>query len=69
MNRKLEICPCCMEKHEEQIIKMMDSTIFKGVSVEYEAQYHYCKLADEYFEDEQLKHRTYTNVDDFKKSN
>ena len=52
MNRKLEICPCCMEKHEVEIINTIDKTLFKGVSVEYEAQYHYCKLADELFADE-----------------
>ena len=43
MNR----CPCCMEEHEVRIINVVQHNEFKGVSVGYEAEYHYCDRADE----------------------
>ena len=49
----MKICPCCMEEHEVQTVIVMDSNIFKGVPVEYKAEYYYCDQADEYYADEQ----------------
>ena len=46
------ICPCCMEKHEPRIIHRKESNIFKDTVVEYYAQYSYCELSEETFEDE-----------------
>ena len=46
------ICPCCMEKHEPRIIHRKESNIFKDTVVEYDAQYSYCELSEETFEDE-----------------
>ena len=46
------ICPCCMEKHDVKTIKIKESTIFKGVPVEYDAYYTYCEVADETYADE-----------------
>ena len=34
-----EICLCCMEKHEPKIIVVRENNIFKGVEVEYDAEY------------------------------
>ena len=36
MNNTSYICPCCMENHDKKIIKIKESNIFKGVSVDYE---------------------------------
>ena len=46
------ICPCCMQAHDVEIIRVAEHNIFKGQKVEYEAAYMYCDHADEYFEDE-----------------
>jgi len=46
------ICPCCMEKHDIKIIRRKEKNLFKDVIVEYDAQYSYCELTEETFEDE-----------------
>ena len=48
-----KLCLCCMEEHAVQVITVKESNIFKGVPVEYEAEYHYCDRADETYADEQ----------------
>ena len=53
MNNTSYICPCCMENHDKKIIKIKESNIFKGVSVDYEAEYTFCSVADETYADEQ----------------
>ena len=47
------LCPCCMEKHTVQIIRVREHNIFKNEPVEYNAEYHYCDKAGEAFADEQ----------------
>ena len=53
MNKQVKICPCCMEEHAIKTITITEITDFKGVSVQYEAQYTYCEISDETYEDEQ----------------
>ena len=48
----MKICPCCMEEHEMQMITIQEKNVFKGVPVEYDAEYHYCDRADETYADE-----------------
>ena len=48
----MKICPCCMEEHEMQMITVQEKNVFKGVPVEYDAEYHYCNRADETYADE-----------------
>lgn len=48
----MNICPCCMEEHEVPMITVQEKNVFKGVPVEYEAEYHYCDHADETYADE-----------------
>ena len=48
----MKICPCCMEEHEVKIITIQEQNVFKGVTVEYDAEYHYCDRADETYADE-----------------
>ena len=49
----MKICPCCMEEHEVKIITIQEKNVFKGIPVEYYAEYHYCSQADEIYADEQ----------------
>ncbi len=41
------ICPCCMKDHNVQKIIIAEKNVFKGVPVEYNAEYFYCDRADE----------------------
>ena len=47
------LCPCCMEIHDVQTILVSENNIFKGVSVEYNAEYFHCDLADEIYAGEE----------------
>ena len=47
------LCACCMEEHDVKTIMIRESNIFKGVPVEYDAEYFYCDRADETYADEQ----------------
>ncbi|MCD8348018.1 MAG: DUF4065 domain-containing protein [Lachnospiraceae bacterium] len=47
-----KLCLCCMEEHEVQRVTIVENNIFKGVSVEYSAEYFYCDSADELYADE-----------------
>ncbi|MBE5871921.1 MAG: DUF4065 domain-containing protein [Lachnospiraceae bacterium] len=47
------ICSCCMEEHEVKTVLVMDQATFKNSTVEYEASYFYCELAEELYMDEQ----------------
>ena len=47
-----KLCPCCMEEHDVQYVKTTANNIFKGVTVEYPAEYLYCDKADEMYEEE-----------------
>jgi len=53
MKIKKQICPCCMEEHIPQLIKAKEECLFKGVLVEYTAEYYYCENADETYADEE----------------
>ena len=44
-----------MEEHEMQIITVVQHNEFKGVSVDYDAEYCYCDRADETYADEYKK--------------
>lgn len=47
------LCSCCMEEHEVKTVLIMDQATFKNSSVEYEASYLFCDLANELYMDEQ----------------
>ena len=36
-----KLCPCCMEEHEVQTVVVRENNVFKGVPVEYDAEYFY----------------------------
>lgn len=48
----MKICPCCMEEHKVQMITVQEKNVFKGVPLEYDAEYYYCDRADETYADE-----------------
>lgn len=47
------ICSCCMEEHEVKTVLVMDQATFKNSTVDYEASYFFCELAEELYMDEQ----------------
>ena len=47
------ICSCCMEEHEVKTVLVMDQAMFKNSTVDYEASYFFCELAEELYMDEQ----------------
>ena len=53
MNTEKKLCTCCMEEHDVKTVLIHESNIFKGVPVDYDAEYFYCDRADETFADEQ----------------
>lgn len=46
------LCPCCMENHTLNIIRVSEHNIFKNISVDYNAEYFYCAKANETYADE-----------------
>lgn len=48
-----KICSCCMEEHEVKTVLIMEQATFKNSTVEYEASYFFCELAEELYMDEQ----------------
>ena len=46
------VCPCCMEEHEVKTVLVNEQALFKDVSVNYEAVYSFCDVAEELFMDE-----------------
>lgn len=46
------LCPCCMEEHDVQRVTTVESNVFKGMPIEYNAEYYYCDQADEAYADE-----------------
>lgn len=58
MNMKIiksekKICSCCMEEHEVKTVLVMEQATFKNSTVDYEASYFFCELAEELYMDEQ----------------
>lgn len=53
INTERRLCTCCMEEHDVKTVMVREKNVFKGVSVEYDAEYFYCDRADETYADEQ----------------
>lgn len=47
------ICSCCMEEHEVKTVLVREQAMFKNCTVQYEASYMFCELAEELYVDEQ----------------
>ena len=52
INTQQKICPCCMEQHDVQTVTIRENNVFKGVSVEYKAEYNFCDKANEFYAEE-----------------
>lgn len=48
------LCQCCMEEHEVRRVLIKEDSIFKGMPVEYNAEYFYCDRGDEFYSDENM---------------
>lgn len=53
INTERRLCTCCMEEHDVKTVMFREKNTFKGVPVEYDAEYFYCDRADETYADEQ----------------
>ena len=53
INTERRLCTCCMEEHDVKTVRVRETNTFKGVPVEYDAEYFYCDRADETYADEQ----------------
>ena len=54
LKREIKLCPICMEEHEVQTVKLLDTEKFRGVEVEFQSVYEYCERADQLLEDEEM---------------
>lgn len=52
LKTEMRLCTCCMEEHEVKTVLFRDKASFKGTSVDFDACYQYCDVADELFMDE-----------------
>ena len=46
MKTTKKLCLCCMKEHEVPLVRVQEHNTFKGVDVEYMAEYEYCEYAD-----------------------
>ena len=53
LNIETKLCTCCMEEHEVKTVRIIEKATFKGRTVNYEASYMYCDVADELYMNEQ----------------
>lgn len=53
INTERRLCTCCMEEHDVKMVMVREKNTFKGIPVEYDAEYFYCDRADEMYADEQ----------------
>ncbi len=53
LKTEMRLCPCCMEKHDVQTVTVPESNTFKGIVIEYTAEYSFCDKADELYADEE----------------
>ena len=52
INIERRLCTCCMEEHDVKTVMVRERNTFKGVPIEYDAEYFYCDRANETYEDE-----------------
>ena len=49
IKKEYRLCPCCMEEHEVETVRVLETNIFKNQKIQYEATYDYCRQADELY--------------------
>jgi len=49
-----KLCFSCMEEHKVDTVEVIEQEAFKGVEVEFTANYEYCPNTDEYIESEEM---------------
>lgn len=68
VKRSHQLCPCCMEEHDVMTVKILETNIFKGQEIQYEAIYDYCEQADEFYEvDEMISYNDTSMKDAYRK--
>lgn len=62
------LCFSCMEEHDIEIVEIPEKESFKGIEVEFKAQYEYCANADEYLEtEEMIRHNNLAVKDEYRR--
>ena len=65
-----KLCVCCMEEHEVELVRVPEHTIFKGMAVDYMAEYEYCANADEFMaEDDMISRNDIAMKDAYRAAN
>ena len=54
IDRIMKTCLICMNEHEILIVRVHESTVFKGITVEYDAVYEYCDDYNEFNSTEEM---------------
>jgi putative zinc finger/helix-turn-helix YgiT family protein len=54
IDRIMKTCLICMNEHEILIVRVHESTVFKGIAVEYDAVYEYCDDYNEFNSTEEM---------------
>ena len=47
-----ELCTCCMEEHDVELVRVQEQMTFKELKVDYVAEYYYCNQAEEFYMEE-----------------
>ena len=70
MKTTKKLCLCCMKEHEVPLVRVPERNTFKGVDVEYMAEYEYCEYADEYIaEDDMISQNDIAMKDAYRAAN
>lgn len=69
INSGKRFCTCCMEEHDVKTVRVIEKGSLKNVTVEYEAVYSYCDLAEElYMEEKQIRENDVALKDGYRKA-
>lgn len=64
LKKEKKFCFSCMDEHEISIVALEENLTFKGVNVNFVAEYEYCSNADVYLEDEEQIGKNDLNMKD-----
>ena len=59
INKFIDLCPSCMEKHEIAIVETKETLVFQRQRINYLAQYCYCNNSQEFYETENQMNTNY----------
>lgn len=54
IRKERKLCLCCMEEHDVLYVRLKEKNVFKGHEIEYDVEYEYCDVAEEYMSSEAM---------------